>query len=101
MQKTQRPEPADPDTALKPQTESSPQWPGERHPTRWDVHDAHENLATTFLERYKILLLDNEQSQGCRVLISPPREDETGLGDGPSSNGLDTGLVIATIPKAN
>lgn len=38
----------------------SNQWPGERTPTRWDVHDANENPATTFLDRFHAALLHSE-----------------------------------------
>ena len=38
----------------------SRQWPGERHPTRWDVHDANESPATTFLDRFRAALLHTE-----------------------------------------
>jgi hypothetical protein len=37
------------------------QWPGERrHPSRWDVHDAINIPATTFLERFRVALLHSE-----------------------------------------
>ncbi|KAK4935803.1 hypothetical protein LTR10_023210 [Elasticomyces elasticus] len=38
----------------------SQQWPGERHPTRWDVHDANESPAITFLDRFRAALLHTE-----------------------------------------
>ncbi|KAI1613368.1 hypothetical protein EDD36DRAFT_263374 [Exophiala viscosa] len=38
----------------------SRQWPGERHPTRWDVHDANESPAITFLDRFRAALLHAE-----------------------------------------
>lgn len=38
----------------------SRQWPGERHPTRWDVHDANESPAVTFLDRFRAALLHAE-----------------------------------------
>lgn len=47
---------------------ASRQWPGERHPTEWDVHDATASPATTFLERFRIALLNSEDAQGCRAL---------------------------------
>lgn len=36
------------------------QWPGERDPTRWDAHEATENLEATFLERFRVALLHSE-----------------------------------------
>jgi hypothetical protein len=65
-----RTQPADHLSSHPPLTpEGSPQWPGERHPTRWDVHDANESLASTFRERFKTLLLHSEDAQNCRPLI--------------------------------
>ncbi|KIW98743.1 uncharacterized protein Z519_00406 [Cladophialophora bantiana CBS 173.52] len=58
-------------------TESHPrlyrpgQWPGERrHPTRWDVHDAIDSPAATFLERFRIALLHSEGAAE-DVLLDP------------------------------
>lgn len=73
----------------------SPQWPGERDPTRWDVHDANQILATTFLERFKTVLLHSEEAQGCRSLISPLARDvlqAPSLG-GNASDDLQAGMV--------
>jgi hypothetical protein len=39
---------------------TSRQWPGERHPTRWDVHDANESPAATFLDRFRAALRHSE-----------------------------------------
>ena len=55
----------------QPLSGRSPQWPGERHPTRWDVHDANESLATSFLEQYKTLLLHSNEANAARERISP------------------------------
>lgn len=83
-----------PDTDLsQTQLGTSPQWPGERHPTRWDVHDANESLATTFLERYKTVLLQSEQAQNCRWLIPPPEEDILQSSGPQAENGVDNVLV--------
>jgi hypothetical protein len=42
---------------------SSRSWPGERHPTRWDVHDANESPATTFLDQFRAALLHSEGAE--------------------------------------
>jgi hypothetical protein len=78
----------------------SPQWPGERHPTRWDVHDANESLATTFLERYKTMLLHSEEAQACRWLIPPREEDDLQDSGRQATNGLDT-VLVSTITIQN
>lgn len=70
MQSTESSHQLDSDAASR-QT-GSPRWPGERHPTRWDVHDANESLASTFLERFKSSLLQSEEAQECKSLLSPP-----------------------------
>jgi hypothetical protein len=57
---------------------ASPHWPGERHPTRWDVHDANQNPASTFLERFRAALLHHEG-----VLASSSPTDDV-LADSPS-----------------
>lgn len=75
MQNTPSSEHSDTDL-FQGQMGTSPQWPGERRPTRWDVHDANESLGTTFLECYKTALLQSEQGQSCSWLIPPPDEDE-------------------------
>ena len=49
---------------------SSRQWPGERHPTRWDVHDANESPAVTFLERFRAALLHSEGAEEDALLDS-------------------------------
>lgn len=41
----------------------SRQWPGERNPTRWDVHDANESPAGTFLDRFRAALLHSEGAE--------------------------------------
>ncbi|KIW19380.1 hypothetical protein PV08_03675 [Exophiala spinifera] len=41
----------------------SRQWPGERQPTRWDVHDANESPAVTFLDRFRAALLHSEGAE--------------------------------------
>lgn len=61
-----------PDSDLASRQSGSPRWPGERHPTRWDVYDANESPASTFLERFKILLLQSEEAQDCKALSSLP-----------------------------
>lgn len=39
------------------------QWPGERHPTQWDVHDANQSPAVSFLERFRVALLHSEYAE--------------------------------------
>jgi hypothetical protein len=39
------------------------QWPGERHPTQWDVHDANQGPALSFLERFRVALLHSEYAE--------------------------------------
>lgn len=56
--------------ATESATESTPrfsrgrQWPGERDPTRWDVHDANDTPAVTFLDRFRVALLHSEDTEG-------------------------------------
>lgn len=48
------------------------QWPGERHPTQWDVHDANQSPAVSFLERFRVALLhseDAEEEEGDDLLL--------------------------------
>jgi hypothetical protein len=73
----------------------SPQWPGERDPTRWDVHDANQSLATTFLERFKTVLLHSEEAQACRSLIPPLAQDvlQAPAVGGNTSDDLQAGTV--------
>lgn len=53
----------------RPEANAAPkQWPGERNPTRWDVHDANESPATTFLNRFRAALLHNEGAEGLGFL---------------------------------
>lgn len=42
---------------------TSRQWPGERSPTQWDVHDANESPAITFLDRFRAALLHSEGAE--------------------------------------
>lgn len=42
---------------------SAREWPGERQPTRWDVHDANESPASTFLHRFRAALLHSEGAE--------------------------------------
>ena len=49
---------------------SSRQWPGERHPTRWDVHNANESPATKFLDRFRAALLHSESVEADALLDS-------------------------------
>lgn len=50
---------------------SSGQWPGERQPTRWDVQEANESPAATFLERFRVALLHSE----CAEVDTMPDSD--------------------------
>ncbi|KIW92099.1 uncharacterized protein Z519_07083 [Cladophialophora bantiana CBS 173.52] len=64
---------------------SSRQWPGERHPTRWDVHDANESPAITFLDRFRAALLHTEGAEDDAshdvdsVIDSSENMDETSI----------------------
>lgn len=45
-------------------------WPGDRHPTRWDVHDANKLPETRFLQRFKTALLHSEDALNCKQLMT-------------------------------
>ncbi|KAH8688651.1 hypothetical protein BGW36DRAFT_434192 [Talaromyces proteolyticus] len=45
-------------------------WPGERNPSRWDVHDANEPSGATFLQRFKAALLLSDDARGCQRLVT-------------------------------
>ena len=51
---------------------TSRQWPGERHPTRWDVHDANESPAATFLDQFRAALLHSEGAENDVLLDNDP-----------------------------
>ncbi|KIV92373.1 hypothetical protein PV10_03678 [Exophiala mesophila] len=51
---------------------TSRQWPGERHPTRWDVHDANESPAATFLDQFRAALLHSEGAEHDVLLDDDP-----------------------------
>lgn len=53
------------------------QWPGERDPTRWDVHEANENLEATFLERFRVALLHSEGFDDDGSIVSDSAEDSS------------------------
>lgn len=50
-------------TDSQPRLSRSRQWLGERQPTRWDVHDANESPAVTFLDRFRAALLHSEGAE--------------------------------------
>ena len=66
MQRTLSVEQSKADSAMR----LSRQWPGERHPTRWDVHDANESPAITFLDRFRAALLHSEGAEEDALLDS-------------------------------
>jgi hypothetical protein len=45
-------------------------WPGDRYPTRWDVHDANKLPETRFLQRFKTALLHSEDALNCKQLMT-------------------------------
>ncbi|KIW58069.1 hypothetical protein PV05_02619 [Exophiala xenobiotica] len=71
---------------------SSRQWPGERHPTRWDVHDANESPAVTFLDRFRAALLHSEGAEEDCLLDSDSVID--------SSENMNTSVRSYTYPMA-
>lgn len=40
-------------------------WPGERNPSQWDVHDAHQIPEVSFLQRFKAAVLLSEDATDC------------------------------------
>ncbi|KAJ9641257.1 hypothetical protein H2204_002935 [Knufia peltigerae] len=68
----------------------SRQWPGERQPTRWDVHDANESPAVTFLDRFRAALLHSEGAEEDSFLDSESVID--------SSESLSTSVRSYTYP---
>jgi hypothetical protein len=50
-------------TANATRNSSYRQWPGEWHPTQWDVHDANQSPAVSFLERFRVALLHSEYAE--------------------------------------
>ena len=64
----------------QPETDaSSRQWPGERQPTRWDVHDANESPASTFLDRFRAALLLSEGAEEALLEFDPLIDDYESL----------------------
>jgi hypothetical protein len=57
----------------------SKQWPGERQPTRWDVHDANESPASTFLDRFRAALLLSEGAEEALLDSDPLIDDDESL----------------------
>lgn len=54
-------------------------WPGERNPSRWDVHDANEAPGATFLQRFKAALLLSDDARGCQRLVTRLVLEEPGI----------------------
>lgn len=47
-----------------------PEWPGERNPSQWDVHDAFQVPEVSFRQRFKAALLLSEDAVGCRQYLT-------------------------------
>ena len=47
-----------------------PEWPGERDPSQWDVHDAYRAPEVSYLQRFKAALLLSQDAVGCRQYMS-------------------------------
>lgn len=45
-------------------------WPAERNPSQWDVHDAQQVPEVSFLRRFKAALLLSEDAIGCRQYLT-------------------------------
>lgn len=45
-------------------------WPAERNPNQWDVHNAHQVPEVSFLRRFKAALLLSEDAIGCRQYVT-------------------------------
>ena len=45
-------------------------WPGERNPSQWDVHDAQQVPEVSFRRRFKAALLLSEDAIGCRQYLT-------------------------------
>jgi hypothetical protein len=50
-------------------------WPGERNPSQWDVHDANQVPEVSFVRRFKAALLLSEDAVGCRRLLTQAASD--------------------------
>lgn len=57
-----------------------PEWPGERDPSQWDVHDAYWTPEVSFLQRFKAVLLLSPDAAGSRQYVDREgiRADATG-----------------------
>lgn len=64
-------------------------WPGERQPSRWDVHNANEYPGKTFMERFKAALFQMDEAT-------------TYLSQTSSSTATDLGLVetVRLVPSS-
>lgn len=62
-------------------------WPGERNPDQWDVHDALQVPNSVFKSRFKAALLLSEDAVDCRVILDTITES------GPSVQAVQSGLT--------
>ena len=53
-------------------------WPGERNPSRWDVHDAYEVPEVSFLRRFKAALLLSEDADDCHPYLTRTANPDPG-----------------------
>ncbi|KAH8799729.1 hypothetical protein F5884DRAFT_115638 [Xylogone sp. PMI_703] len=96
MQRTPPVEQSIADSAVKLST--SRQWPGERHPTRWDVLDANESPATTFVNRFRAALLHSEGAEE-DALLDWDLDNESSDDMNTSSPDKTIGQLLANLPE--
>lgn len=68
-------------------------WPGERNPNQWDVHDAHQVPEVSFLRRFKAALLLSEEATGCGQYVN-----ETTSTDVPIRGNADLSVSVWPAP---
>ena len=56
--------------AGEPRRPEQHNWPGERNPSQWDVHDAYEVPEVSFLRRFKAALLLSEDAIDCHPYLT-------------------------------
>jgi len=70
-----------------------PEWPGERNPSQWDVHDAYWTPEVSFLQRFKAALLLNQDAVGHRQYL-----DREGLKDDATRTATDLSVSVCPCP---
>lgn len=83
----------DPGSAISQLTEPS-DWPGDRNPDQWDVHDAYQTPEVSIKHRFKAALLLSDDGIGCFPYMS--QVSAHGLNDAAKQTSLSVRWILAT-----